>query len=453
MYGFGSRTGGLAGAGAAWGADGYASYANPAALAVRDGKRLHFSTGLLFMRPRFLPISGVVIDNDYTGDRAASNPLVGGVDVNYKDTVGQTIGLKLSLFPNGGNFSLGFSAFLPYQQTSYLDTGESFVPEYVLERARTQRLQFELGMGMRVFQGLHVGVGYHVALSVYGTAKTFLQSNGSKPSTLRFATSVKPAGSPVASLFYTSKGNEIHAGPNEGPEGPGHYTFGLVYRFATKSNAELDLKSSARALDTVAALNFRFTGISTMFYDPAALEFGSSWQVTEEWRAIAQMDYEMWSNYDQPSLRIINPVTDTCQESNGSCGVNFSEGVRFPQAFRNTLTPRFAHEFYLGDWTARAGYAYRQGILAEPPKGAGNVLDPSRHIFTGGFGVTMQEFVGLAAQHHLDVHFAYHSMVKQHATKTAGNETGNTASRKIGDPGYDVGGKAYGMGASLTFAF
>src|SRR5688500_15512609 len=70
VFGFGSRSAGVSGAGgAAWGFEGYGAYANPASVAVRyQGKKLVLSWGLIYMQPEFTEINDVVVENNYTSD-------------------------------------------------------------------------------------------------------------------------------------------------------------------------------------------------------------------------------------------------------------------------------------------------------------------------------------------------------------------------------------------------
>src|SRR4051794_27398696 len=67
-YGFGSRTAALGGAGVAWGTDAFATYFNPAQLALPSDKRLQLGYGQIYMQPNFTPIRGVVTQNTFISD-------------------------------------------------------------------------------------------------------------------------------------------------------------------------------------------------------------------------------------------------------------------------------------------------------------------------------------------------------------------------------------------------
>ncbi|HTL12600.1 MAG TPA: hypothetical protein VL588_08945, partial [Bdellovibrionota bacterium] len=188
LQGFGSRTAALGGAGVAWGSGAFAAYSNPAELGAQRDKRLQLSWGLAFDRPMFTPIHNVVIENKAISDKDRT----GDVDTGYRDTLGQEVGATLVLFPEFHNITFGTAIFFPLDQLAYLDTGEAYVPEYVMYRARTQRPQVQLGLGGKIADRWHVGVGASLAFSLTGNAFVFLQTNNAKASTMRFAASIKP---------------------------------------------------------------------------------------------------------------------------------------------------------------------------------------------------------------------------------------------------------------------
>ena len=134
-FGFGVQSMSLGGAGGSLDPSPSMAYHNPAALAAdEEGPRFKASFGFLYAQPTFTPINNVVTQNNFIADgQSRSN-----VDLNYKPTVGQQLGLSYRLFPDLGNITLGLVTFLPFNQLAYLDSGEAYVPEYFMYRARTQ---------------------------------------------------------------------------------------------------------------------------------------------------------------------------------------------------------------------------------------------------------------------------------------------------------------------------
>jgi long-chain fatty acid transport protein len=428
-FGFGSRTSALAGAGAAWGSGAFAAYHNPAAISAEADKRLKFGFGLVLAYPNFLPINNVVTQNKYVADGVQ----YGDVDTSYQSTFGQVLGISYRLFPDFFDLSLGFVAFLPLNQAAYMDTGEPFIPEYFLYRARTQRPQTEFGLGMNLGHGFRVGAGLHMAFTLTGNATVFLNTKpDTTTSSMRFTSSLKPKLAPYFGLLFKPE------------DDPRTYSIGAVFRLPAASDNTLQLKSAARAFGPLAAVDFNFAAFSTLFYDPMALELGGSLATSSWSRMFLQLDYQIWSKFQAPALDI--------QQPQGSIQITPSSLPKF--SYRNIWVPRIGEEFYLSDRvTLRAGYAYRPSILADVPTGAGNYLDPPKHMLNLGLGLNYAQFFGFDIPCNIDLNFTYHYLQRQLIQKTAGNEVGDLSDNKIGYPEYTAGGNVIGGGVSLSLAF
>jgi hypothetical protein len=441
-YGFGPRTAALAGAGAAYGFGAFAAYHNPAGLPFKGEKRLLLQLGVISMNPSFIDIGNVVTENDFTSDQITHS----NVDTDYRSTLGEELGLVYSLFPEFGNLTFGIVGYLPFEQIAYMDTGETYVPEYVLYRARTQRPQVELGLGADVTRNFHVGVGLHVAFALTGAGTVFLQTEKSTPSTMRFSASLKPKVAPQFGLLYTSD--------TETDSEPPRFTLGAVLRLPVTSDNAFYLRSAGRFLgkDT-GALDFHFDAVSALFYDPLTIEIGTSFLTVPEARTYLQIEFQGWSKFEPPALLIVNPTNESCPT--GNCAIPLSEGQRPAFSYRNIIVPRIGEEIQLGRFTLRAGYAYKQSIFNDDgngPSGAGNYLDPSKHVLTAGVGYHFDRFLSFDVPCDIDFNFAYHHLITQRVVKTAGDERGTGAGSKIGAPGYEAGGKIYGGGVSLSLA-
>ena len=435
--GLGSRSTSLAGAAGSWNQGGFSAYSNPAALALPQDQRLQLSYGWTLMDPNFTPIQGVTLENSYTGDRTSTNERVGDVTDNYRTVLGQLVGASYVLAPDWHGVAVGATFYSPFDQLAFADTGETFIPEYVLYRARNQRPQLELGLGARLGENLSIGAGAHVGFGISANGTLFLQAQSGKPSTLRVTASVKPKASPVAGWLWNG----------------GSYTLSQVVRLANSSRSEMNFNSSARAFGDLAALDIRFSALSSLFYDPLAIETGWSWQYSASARLIAQVDLQGWRSFSPPAARISQPVDD-CEISAGtsSCaGLEVSPGILPGYPLRNIAIPRLAHEWSAGATALRAGYAYRPSIFASPPSGAGNYLDPPRHMASVGAGWRLGSPGGLSAPLELDAQLIFHQLVSQTVEKTAGTETGD-AGTKIGAPGYSAGGRVWGGGVSVSMA-
>lgn len=324
-YGFGPRIAALAGAGAAFDFGAFAAYNNPAGLSFPGDKRLLIEIGLIAMNPNFTPINNVIVENTYTSDKIT----YGSVDNDYRATLGEELGLVYRLFPDLANLTVGLAAFLPLEQIAYMDTGETFVPEYVLYRARTQRPQVEAGVGVDITPRIHVGAGLHLAFSLTSAGTVFLQTDPTKPSTMRFSSSLKPKVAPQFGFLYTS----TPPSPAEEPR----FTLGAVLRLPVTSDNSLYLQSGARAFGSFAALDFDFTAVSALFYDPLSVELGATFKETPRTRSYVQLEFQGWGGFQAPALNIQNPTNESC--GGGPCGVEISPAKIRPSRIATSSCP------------------------------------------------------------------------------------------------------------------
>jgi hypothetical protein len=447
-FGFTSRSASLAGATIAWGGEGARAWTNPASLSGDDSKRLRISWSVLGMQPQFLPIENVVLENEYVSDKVET----GDVDTEYRPTLGQALGLEYIISPSLGNLSLGFTGFLPLEQITYLDSGETFVPEYVLHRARTQRPQVEAALSISPLRELQIGVGMHLGYALTANAAVFLQTDASKPSTMRISASMRPKVAPVIGIQYRSADP---VGPGQSTLGPA-FTAGAVVRMPLESGVAMDLSTGAQVFGSYAGVDLQFKALSTLYYDPLSVEGGFALRYSDRARILLQADWQNWGGYVPPALEIQDPSAE-CQNENPSteCGLALSGGANPTPEMTNILIPRIGHEWQASEkLTLRVGYAQRPGIFKKAPSGAGNFLDPARDVFTAGFGWNFDHLLNFDVPATLDFHFAYHALRTQSIAKTQGDETdAGTGDIKIGAPGYDAGGNLIGGGLSLSLAF
>jgi hypothetical protein len=447
LLGFTSRASSLAGATVAWGGDGSRAWTNPASLAGDDSKRLRFSWTVLGAQPSFLPIDNVVVENEYVSDKVTT----ADVDLDYRTTLGQAVGLEYIIAPSLGNLTLGVVGFLPLEQVTYLDTGEAFVPEYVLYRARTQRPQVEFGLGWSPTPSFQVGAGAHLGFALTGYASVFLQTDATRPSSMRISASMKPKVAPQFGFQYRSP-DEAGPGSALGPQ----FTAAGVVRLPLDSGVSMNLNTGAQVFGSFAGVDLEFDALSSLYYDPLSIELGFSWRYSDRARILVQADWQDWRNFNAPTLDIQDP-SGACQSSDPAedCGLPISGSANPTQELNAILIPRIGHEWQASDqFTLRIGYSQRPSIYKNTPNGAGNLLDPSQDIFTAGIGWNFDGFLNFDVPCTVDFSLTYHSLRTQTIEKTDGNELGEgSGDIKVGAPGYQAGGNILGGGLTLSLAF
>lgn len=445
-YGFGGRNAALGNATLAWTFDAFSAYSNPAALSAddarQDPRRFRFGLGLIYMEPSFKPITGITTQNSFVSDA----PRTGEVVDDYRPALGQALALSYRLLPDFFNLSAGAVVFLPIQQSAYIDSGEPFLPEYALYRSRLQRPQVEAGVGAELFSGLHFGIGVHTAYVLTSRADVFIQNSSNagdanKTSTLRFSSSLKPKIVPSLSLLWIPPALEQRL------------SIAAAVRFIASSETIMNLRSAARVIGGSAGIDFVFKANSAIYYDPLTYQLAVSYAVKPQTRVFAQADYQLWSLYRSPAIQIQDPVNNPDCPAPGSCvGAPIQPSKYGNLGLKNIVIPKVALEHQAGIRTYRLGYGYRPSPF-KLSDGAGNYLDPPKHMLTAGLGFMFQRFFGNQTPWSLDFHAAYHALVTQTVTKSPGNEIGNASESKIGAPGYEAGGRVFGGGLSVSVYF
>ncbi|HAR44424.1 MAG TPA: hypothetical protein DCS07_17635 [Bdellovibrionales bacterium] len=422
-FGFGSRAAALASAvtAEAQKQDGYASFYNPALMPF-GSETFTLSWGVIAMEPRFKPIENVVLANTYMAEATQ----IGSVDLNYRTTFGNFFGLTWRS-ESSAKWAAGLTAFLPLLQTAFMDTGEAFAPEYTLDRARTQRPQFNFAAARILLPNFSVGAGLQVAFSMTAKADISLQTDLAKPSNMRFTTSLAPKAVPYLGMLYA-------------PEGKQGISGGLTLRFPSTSEAHMDLTSAVNLPATGSYFPFAYNSQSALYYDPLTIQLGAKLPWSAEQQTFLQLEHQAWRNFKTPVMTLTRDPQ----------GAILSDSRNPEYEYRNILVPRVGHEASFGGTLVRLGYGYRPSILARLSTGAGNRIDPSRHMLQTGLGWEFRECFGTKTLCDLDLHAAYQHLARQHIDKTPADEAGSPTGNKVGSPGYDVGGKIYGGGVSLT---
>ncbi len=428
-YGLGSRHSALGATGAADRDTPFAAYTNPASLS-RAGAgtpealsgssnegRFRAAYGIIAMDPSFTPIRAVSVENTTVSDQDT----VRDVDTEYSATIGQVVALSYLVAPELWNLGVGVTTYLPFDAIASFDSGEPFVPEYPMYRSRTQRSQFDIGAGVEPAPGIRFGAGLHVGYKVTGGTNLYVTTEAGKPSSMRFQAKTKPKVSPYFGTLVALT-DTLDAG--------------LTVRLPLASTGELQVRSTAKI---VGSFDLAFTGASTLVYDPLTVELGAVWRQAPGAATHLQVDFQRWSRFEQPAFTIANPTASECSTP---CGLPVSPSDNPSAAFRDIFIPRVGQELAWSESvTLRVGYAYRPSILAAPPSGQGNLLDPGKHMFSLGTGYRFGSSEKLPWT--LDAHFSYHLLQTLQITK-AGTE--------IGAPGYEAGGKILGGGVSLSLA-
>jgi len=423
MYGYGSRASALGNTILGGSTESFATFYNPAANSSRSG--LNISLGVSYAHPRFISINNVTIANSAvasdTGDR------LGPVDTTaYLDHLGQALGISFNLGEKLKNLSLGVTGFLPVMRLAYLDTGEPFLPEYFNYRSRTQRPQIYTSLSATPVKDFHVASGIAFSTNIASTAALTPSAAARSVSHARFSTTIKPGAAPYFSAFFKKTTFEAAS----------------TIRLPNRYRISIDTNANARVLGTAGDLPVVVNLSSALYYDPFEVDLGFGINLTGGARFIMEADWLNYKAYESPSLTVID---------RGSVA-KFQNSVNNLPQMRNIIVPKVGYEQSIGMITSRLGYFFRQSPI-KSNSGPGNLVDPTKHVFTAGLGTDLKTLKLTDKSIALDLHFQYHWLVKQRVNKDPGNEAGTAEQTKVGAPGYDIGGNIYGGGFSLSANF
>jgi hypothetical protein len=408
------------------------AFDNPAQLSLLPGassaSAVRFHWSVLYSKPSFTDIKGVVVQNPVNSDQAEGTARSANVDTGYPATFGQSVGFAVRSKKSDHHWGFGAVAYLPLDRFALLDSGESFVPEYTLHRGRTQKPEFQLALSGLIAKGLSFGAGINLGARLTSDTTIFLNQGAGTVSTMRIAASLKTEATPYFGLVYVASDT---------------VSTGLVARLASSSPESLNVQASARAVGNVAAPDFSFPALATMYFDPFTVSVGTQWRYSSTNILYFQLDYEAWSKFQSPTIVIQNQACDP------NCGVDFEPGRDLSGRTRDILVPRIGHSWTIGTNELRVGYAYRPGIYRELPTGAGNAIDPDEHRFSVGYGWAIESLPFFDAPGRLDLSGLYSIYRKQTVVKTPGDENGDVANQKVGAPGYTIGGGEWGAGFTV----
>lgn len=404
------------------------AFENPARLASPSPTRFSGQYGWATLVPQLSTFSSIVLENNTVSDKNRT----GNLDGDYRTTIGQKLGMRYALLPEFMNLSLGIATFLPWSAAAYIDTGESFAPEFVMDRSRSQRPELAAGFGLEPLPGWNVGASFRLGYNLTARANVMLQTNPAKPSSLRILSSLRPFPVPVIGTSYTAPSESLC---------PGCSLSGVV-RFPSDSAATVDMTAAARVFGDTAAFAFQLTGLSSIYFDPWSFDLGAS--IPHFRRGVFKFEasYQRWSTFKPPTSIISNTQTSTCE--NGTfCPLTISPSQALPIEFKDILVLGASEEWLLVDtgpsqWLIKGGVGYRPSIIKTSASQTGNynLLDPSRMMYSlaGTLKKTSWSF---------SVFLAYHQLESQSITKSASTD--------IGAPGYTVSGSLWGGGASVAF--
>lgn len=352
----------------------------------------------------FKEVTNIVVTNSTNSNNA---PTTGNARTNFSKFYGSALHVAL---PVGGvkhMGTLGLSVFLPIGTLTETNSGDPFLPEYVMFHSRYQRTSAYLNFAKKWDDDLSFSLGAILGFQATADVKTDLSLNGANyGSWAKAQAKVDPSIGAIVSIAKRFEDTTMY----------------VAYQQEMKSN----LKTLVNGEVTNPSLALLNSSLSSMiFYDPHTFRLGGSTDFGDA-ELFFGVEYMMWSNYKTPIMTV-----------DRNAGVVVPSNNYEKIQLRDTINPRLGIKYnWTNRWSTSLGAQYRMTPLEGDFSGAGNSIDANTVVGTGGLQYRM---VVCSKDVHLGASFQYHHLLEKKVTKTAGQENGNTGP-KLGAPGYDVGG-------------
>ena len=350
QFGFTPRSIGLASANVALGDDLAGSFYNPAGMLGHT--KTEFGLGLDYTRmmlhiDRSSP--GSKVTNGFTddvprGELALIFPLGGAL---FKDRV--VIGLNLGH---------------PLGSLVRVQTIDQSRPQFYMYQSKPQRFATSASVGIKILDGLSVGVGAQVIAEQIGRVKFQIDLAAKKFVSREITVELNTVPEPLAGILVE----------------PADW---LKIGFSWRKEAQLYYEQPTDLnLGDIGDLKLDVRGIAQ--YWPHVFSLGATVKPGKRWMVSLQADYLLWNKAPRDQVYVaINP-SGAVLSGLGLDSVLAFGATDAPPGFVNILIPRVGVEWAVNDWvTLRCGVSARPPITPDQV-GTTNYLDNFTETFSAG---------------------------------------------------------------------
>lgn len=389
------------------------NYYSPAILGF--SKKVNILMQAMAVQTTFKPMPNITVTNSTN----SSSTSTGTAENKYKSFLGGGLHLALPIgYEHLG--TLGVSVFMPLGSLIETNSGNPFLPEYVMYHSRYRRTSIYLNFARPWSDTLAWSLGTIIGFQATADVRTNLSLNGAAYGSWGQAQSkVSPSLGAIASIVKKHDRSKYY----------------FTYQQEMKSNLRADVFGEITNPNLPL---FQARIDSMIFYDPHTFRLGSSFDfgIAE---LFAGVEYQLWSGYKPPIIYIAK---------SGGAVVSSSNYERI--TIKNTINPRLGIKLDLTPrWTTGFGLGYRMTPFKGDFSGSGNSLDSNTYILSTGL---QYRIVIWSKDVNLGTSLEYQELEKKHVTKTPGAEDG-TAGNKIGAGGYDIAGHIIAASFGVKFNF
>lgn len=413
FFGSSTTTSGLGGQTNYFANDPANNYYHPSLLAFGTKTSLSFNS--YYIEHGFNDITDVLIRNTQNSDEV----ITGDIETDYESIYYGALHASLPIMRRNGN-KFAISVFTPLTELAEINTGDPFLTEYVMYRARYKRTLIYSNLAIPLSRRHGLSLGFYTGLQT--SSDIFLRTSVGDPTFNTYAR-VKANATPslAGMLSYT-----YLADP---------HTFSLTIQ----QQMESKLETTTLGNNAAPGIFLNFSMQSLLYYDPYIIRFSYGFN-KRIYKLLATLEYQIWDQYETPVLRINQQDSTT---------INSSKDFEVLQV-KSIMVPKLGFLYNINDkLNSLLGFAYKPSPLESDFSGPGNSVDTDSFIFSGGLSYNFKMFKKKS-----EVSFSgqYHHLIEQEIFKSSGDEQGGVGS-KIGSPGYTIGGYVLNTSVGLKVYF
>lgn len=348
-YGVSPRTIGMGGAFSATADDWTAAYYNSAGIGFQHRPALGFAYS----------------------EHLADIEAIGADDLPIDNARGLEIGVVLPIPFEGkyfrDRFTFGLTGYMPAGRLMQMEVAYPSKPQLIILRNANRANAMYPALGVRITDGLAVGVGIQTFMNTIGELRTFTDSTGALQTETGQELVVTYA--PSASLLFK---------PGAHWDAMRFFSLGLVWRQETYTQYEIPVYAAMGSVPFIVVFDAKNIFTPRQYIGALAVHAG-------RFRGEVDVSFNEYSRYPDPNLYIDIDVDIPIVP------IDFQNSIARPPHFHDTVTGRvglevlaYAHADV--DLFTRLGYAYDPSPVP-PQTGYTNQLDADRHLGAASVGV------------------------------------------------------------------
>ncbi len=377
------------------------NYYHPSVLAWNQD--LDFSLSTFYIYHDFKDINNVRIRNTQNSNETTD----GEINTNYEDLAYGAIHVSLPIKGPKGN-KLGLSVFTPLNRLLEANSGDPFLTEYVMYKARYKRTVAYLNWIIPYKENQGLSFGFYTGIQASANVYTRTSIDQNFNSYGRVKTKARP--SLAGYLSYTYKESDH------------------IYSLTYQQEMESKFVANTTGANDNPNITFDISLNSLMYYDPHTIR--ASYSLNKSSYSLhGTIEYQFWEAYKTPVIEITsNP------------GSSLSPSTNFENVpTKDTIVPKLGLSYKTTDSiTLRSGISYRPSPFDSSFSGPGNSVDTDSATLSLGLS-WLSKLMGVPLSY--DIGLQYMHLVDKTISKTAGTMENGAAGEKIGSPGYDIGGQ------------